>query len=156
MVDTIYHLDLFQIPSEQILRNRQTFYGLLRKSDNETSNWLKQVQNCIRHCEYPKIIMEFLLIDRFICGLNTSELKIIQGASQYWTLKQLLEHILDENIDDIGHIVTNNSAANENVNQLDVVKTEPVGLSLIQIIPLFKIRFFLFFIAKICILFNYL
>lgn len=134
MVDTAVNLDVYRVPLEQILKNRRIFYSLLRRSDEETATWLKQVQSCIHRCEFPSIVMKFLLIDQFVCGLNPSELKIIQGASQYWTMKQLLEHISDENVE-IGYI-EDESMVDRNVNQyenisLDLVKCKPVCLSII-------------------------
>lgn len=132
MADPDIHLDLYKIPSIEILRNRQIFYGLWRRSDDKTRTWLDRVESSIRHCDFPTIIVEFLLLDRFVCGLSASELSSIQIVKESWTLIQLLEHFFDGNVD-IGHIktdsvVNNNSDQNQNPS-IAVVKSEPVRLT---------------------------
>lgn len=104
MAETIFNVEIYKIPSKEILRNRQVFYGLWRSSDDETATWLKRVQNCIHCCDFPTIIMELLLFDRFVCGLDANELESLQSVNESWTLKQLLEHcqeagIISENIE---------------------------------------------------------
>lgn len=130
MVDPIFNLDLHKTPSERIQRERRVFYSLWRRSDDDTTVWLKRVHNCIHRCEYPSIIMEFLLFDRFMCGLNDNELESLQNVNNSWTLEQLLEYFSDENIG-TEHIenslmVDENVNHNENVS-LDWVKFETVG-----------------------------
>ena len=116
-----FNLDLYKIPSKEILKNRLEFFGLWRRSDDEITIWLKRVQRCIRHCEFPTIILEFLLFHRFVCGLDANELESIRSISKSWTLNQLLDHFLDDSID-TGHIEGNNIS-------LDIVKSEPVCLT---------------------------
>lgn len=131
MVETIFDLNLYEIPLNKSLKIHRAFYGLWRRSDDKATAWLKRVRNCIRHCEYPTITMEFLLFDRFICGLTANELKSIQSVKKSWSLKQLMVHFSNANIDP-GHIEeARNSAFERNVNQIesitmDVTKTEPV------------------------------
>lgn len=129
----VFSLDLYELPLNEILQNHRTFYGLRRERGEPVNQWLKRIQNCIGRCEFSATITEFLLIDQFLCGLNTSELNSIQSVSQSWTLKQLVEHILSENIDHNGHMETDSTADNH-INQnpniaLDAVKTEPVCLA---------------------------
>lgn len=69
----------------------------------------------------PAIFVEFLLFDRFVCGLNDNELNPIRCVSESWTFKQLLEHFLDEN---------NADRYMEAGLTLDIVKSEPVCLFL--------------------------
>lgn len=133
MADTVFNLQLYTIQSNEILRNRRAFYGLLRRSEDKTTAWLKQVKNCIRRCEYPKIIMEFLLFDRFICELNDNELTSMESVNKSWTLQQLLEHFYGT-----GHIETVSAVvdiAKQNENTvLDSVKSEPVCICHVKII----------------------
>lgn len=93
MVDTAQKWDLYKAPKDKILENRKAFYGLQRKCNEPTDKWLKRVQNCISRCEFP-IFVEFLLIDRFVCALNKTEIGIIRGTDT-WSLKKLLECFLD-------------------------------------------------------------
>lgn len=127
MVDVLCNRIMYKTPSNAVLTNRKMFYGLQRKRREPIEQWLKRIQNCIDYCKYPSTI-EFLLIDKFVCGLNKCELEIIQSA-QNWTLKQLLEHFLIENTD-FKHSETN-STINEyiisnEIISLDVLKFEPV------------------------------
>lgn len=134
MVETIFDLNLYEIPSNKALKYHRAFYGLWRRSDDQTTTWLKRVQNCIRHCQYPTITMEFLLFDRFICGLTANELKSIQSVKKSWSLKQLMEHFSNESNDIAirGHNELANSVIDhQNVSQMenitiDVMKSEPV------------------------------
>lgn len=149
----VFNLDLYEIPLNEILQEHREFYGLRREFGESIEHWLKRVQDFLRHCEFPTIIVEFLLIDRFICGLNSSELRTIQSVSKSWTLKQLLEHVLDGNID-TGHMEAN-SAADYIVNQnqiipFDLVKTEPVCSSL-KCAFIQYVRTFLNFVDFVCI-----
>lgn len=122
-------LDSYKIPSKEILRHRNVFFGLWRRSDDQTTTWLKRVQNCIRRCEFPTNIIELLVFNRFVSGLNSNELKSIQKAKKSWTLKQLLEHFSKKNNDtmyiEAALITDENSHQIENIT-LDVVKIEPV------------------------------
>lgn len=131
MVDQLYDWDLYKSPSNEILRNRRAFYGLQRKKHERMQQWLKRVQSSIRRCEFPKIV-EFLLIDRFVCGLNNTELKTIQSVHT-WTLKRLVDMFLSQNIEP--EPTESNSAHDEFIipNQIsaaDLIKSEPVCLDL--------------------------
>lgn len=137
MVETVFNLQSYKIQSNEIIQNRRAFYGLLRRSEDKTTTWLKQVQNCVRRCEYPKIIMEFLLFDRFICELNDNELPSMESVNKSWTLQQLLEHFYGT-----GHIETVSAVidiANQNENTvLDSVKSEPVCICHVKVICFLK------------------
>lgn len=123
MVDTICGLDEYRMPSKEILRNRQEFYSLWRRSDDRTATWLKRIQNCIRRCGYPMVFMEFLLFDRFVCGSDANELESIQCVKS-WSLEQMPEDFLNIfGIDD--PVVNENVSQNENIS-LGIVKSEPV------------------------------
>ena len=133
MVDTVFSLDLYQIPSKEILKNRREFFGLWRRSDDEISAWLKRVQNCIRRCEYPTIILEFLLFDRFVCGLDADELKSLRSVNKSWTFKQLLNHFSDKSID-TGHIEAN-LTVDYGINQIENISLDIVKSELVCLLP---------------------
>lgn len=107
MADTSFLSKSYRVPSDGIQRNRRVFYGLRRKSDESISQWLNRVQSYIRHCKFSAF-KEFLLIDRFVCGLNPNELQSIQNLKKSWTVKQLLEHYRDETVDKAKLVVDNN------------------------------------------------
>lgn len=128
MVDLLCDFDsIYEIPSNEILQNRQTFYSLLRKDTDKSTTWLKEVQSCSRRCDFPTTITEFLLLDRFVGGLNANELKSIRTASKSWILKQLLEHYSN------GNIELEHSEGNLEYDTLDIVKSESVGLSQVEL-----------------------
>lgn len=128
MVDLVCDWNvLYEAPSNQILRNRRAFYGLKRKAKETVEQWLKRIQSSIRCCEFPTII-EFLLIDRFVCGLNRNELKIMRCV-QGWTVKQLIDMFSIQNI--VNDTPESNFADSEYIvpNQMltaDLIKSEPV------------------------------
>lgn len=124
MGDAIGDFDEYRMPSKEILRNRQELYGLWRRSDDGTATWLKRIQNCIGRCEYPRILMEFFLFDRFVCGLDANELECIQDVKS-WSLKQMPEDFLNIFGIDDPTMVGENISQNESV-PLDIVKAEPV------------------------------
>lgn len=88
--------DSYRAPKEEILQNRRAFYGLKRQNNESTDKWLKRVQKCINCCEFP-IFVEFFLIDRFVGGLDSTEMEIIRGT-ETWSLKQLLDYFFNRNI----------------------------------------------------------
>lgn len=128
MADPQLDLDVYKIPSNEILKNRREFYGLRRKDVDETTIWLKRVEYYIRRCEFPTIFVQFLLVDRCICGLNNTELATIQNANN-WTLNKLLDHFANPNFDfeNVGpNISINNDKVNENDDMLSDAKgSEP-------------------------------
>lgn len=133
MDDPIYDVNVYRLPVKEILRNRREFFGLWRRSDDKTVNWLERVQSCIHRCKFPTNIFEFLLFDRFVCGLNANELESIQNVNNSWTFKQLLEHVSSGDID-TGHTKSDVSNLNQSEStSLDLVKSEPVGVKYIHL-----------------------
>lgn len=92
------HLNLYQTPSLEILQYRKDFYGLLRRSDEQSAAWLKLVKNQMNRCEFPMLISrDYLLIDRFICNLNSNAREFVQSVDT-WTLQKLNEYFVDQDI----------------------------------------------------------
>lgn len=88
----------YKPPPDRILRHRKQFYSLWRRCDDESASWLKRIQNQIDRCEFPPLIScEYLLIDKFICELNTNAREFIQSVDT-WTLAQLHEYFIAQNI----------------------------------------------------------
>ena len=133
IVDKTSKLNGYKVPSKEIMRHRNEFYGLWRRSDDQTSAWFKRLQNSIRRCKFPTTIIELLLIDRFICGLNSIELKSIQSANKSRTVTQLMKHFSDKKNDT--SYIDFKLAVDETVHQIEnialeaAVKVEP-GVSL--------------------------
>lgn len=135
-LDTVCDWNVYKAPSDAILLNRRAFYGLQRKRREPIEQWWKRVQSCIRCCEFPTVI-EFFLIDRFVCGFYNSELKTIRTVHS-WTLERIMETFLTQNIEP--EPIEQNSADNEYIisNQimsLDLIKSEPVCAYIPLIVP---------------------
>lgn len=106
MSGSVRVLDLYKTPKHEILNNRKKFHHLRRKRDETIADWLERVQNSIDCCKYPKFIIEFLLIDRFLCGLINHEMATIQLANT-WSLKRIMEYFVEPNANDAGNVATN-------------------------------------------------
>lgn len=120
--------DTYEIPSEEIRQNRKLFYGLRRERDELLKSWLDRVQNRSNCCEFVKFT-NFLVIDKFTCGLKHDEMKLVE-SSNTWTLKQLTKYLSNEKIhaDSMG---TNGQAEQEIEPSCkfpaDIVKCEAVS-----------------------------
>lgn len=99
MSDSARVVDCYKTPTSAIRKNRMKFYCLRRKGGESIANWLSRVQASIKCCKYPTFMIEFLLIDRFICGLINSEMPTIQLANT-WSLKRIVEYFLEQDVDD--------------------------------------------------------
>lgn len=109
MVDSNSTISAYKIPSHEILKKRRKFYGSRKEVGESVERWLKRVQLCIDYCEFPKGIIEFLLIDRYICELNDNELKAIERVDT-WSVEQLLRYYLnDQNVKHTASIAENDA-----------------------------------------------
>lgn len=109
MVDSNSTISAYKIPSHEILKERRKFYGSRKEVGESVERWLKRVQLCIDYCEFPKGIIEFLLIDRYICELNDNELKAIERVDT-WSVEQLLRYYLnDQNVKHTASIAENDA-----------------------------------------------
>lgn len=117
-------LNEYRIPSTEVLQNRREFHSLWRRSDDGTAAWLKRIQNCIHRCEYPRIFMQFLLFDRFVCEADGNELDSMQCVTSL-----SLEHFLED--DFLKFFGIDHRMIDETVNpieniSLSIVKSESV------------------------------
>lgn len=92
------NLDLYKTPSAEILQHRREFYGMSRRYDDQSGPWLSQVQRQLNRCQFPELLSrEYLLIDRFVCELNSNARGFVQSVDS-WTLAQLEQYFVDQNI----------------------------------------------------------
>lgn len=115
---TVWDWDLYKLPIDEILKNRIGFYEFKREVGEPIERWLIRIQNCISCCDYPPFIIEFLLIDRFICGLNKTEREVIRGAGT-WSFKQIIGRFVHQKVDsesmDANLAIDNNVIPNQNI-----------------------------------------
>lgn len=114
----------YKSPSDDILMNRQEFYFLHRQNDESVANWLNRVKNRVNCCKFPKFMIEFLVIDKFVCGLTDTEM-VTMRCAMTWSFKQILEYFSNENVEKIA-----TEEGGEHLNQnipTDFVKIEPVS-----------------------------
>lgn len=89
--------DLYKTPTDKIRKNRSKFYHLRRQGNESLANWLSRAEGVINRCGYPSFMIEFLLIDRFICGLDNTEMATIQLADT-WSLQRIAEYFVRQNV----------------------------------------------------------
>lgn len=77
MVDANSDMDLYKVPSKEILRNRNEFYAMRREQNESVESWLKRLESRIICCEFPKFA-EYFLIDKFVCKLRSNEMLSLQ------------------------------------------------------------------------------
>lgn len=124
---------LYTLPSISVLENRKQFYGLKRESDERTQSWLKRIQWHINRCAFPKII-EFILIDKFMCELNFNEVEFIRRI-ETWTLNQLLDYFADDKVVDVQWANDTNIMVDQNIGTSqekstpELFEMDPLSLS---------------------------
>lgn len=96
MVETVLNVNFYKIPSKANLQQRIIFHDLKRGIGEPVEQWLNRVQRSIVSCGFPTDIRPFLLIDRFICGLNKAEMQILHSAGTWSTLKQLMARFAEQ------------------------------------------------------------
>lgn len=121
--------ETYEIPSEEIRQNRKIFYSLRRECDERMKSWLDRVQTRSNCCAFVKF-SNFLVIDKFTCGLKDNEMKLI-GSSSTWTLAQLEKYLSNEIIQ-AESMSANSQGKQQEINPkeeipFDIVKCEPVS-----------------------------
>lgn len=124
--------DKYEIPSEEIRRNRKLFYTLRRDCNERMKSWLDRVQSRSNCCEFVKFT-NFLVIDKFTCGLKGNEMKLIESSST-WTFAQLEKYLSNEIVQAESKSV-NSQDKQQKINPreeipFDIVKCEPVSVLL--------------------------
>lgn len=76
---------LYKIPSDEVLGNRSEFYGMSRKTGETIEKWLYRVFSHIDGCDFPKSV-EYILTDKFVCGLDSDEREFIRKADPNWSM----------------------------------------------------------------------
>lgn len=126
MDGTLRDWNVYKTPTNDLMRNRRAFYCLRRIRCEPMEEWFSRIQKCVRCCELPALCHDFLLIDRFVNGLNSTEVEFIQKTDN-WTLKKLLAHLTQHTT--VSERSEINSAEDEYItsNQI-LIKSEPVCL----------------------------
>lgn len=124
MVEVIDEVESYRIPSEELRQNRRTFYSLHRERNEEIISWLVRVQSHSSCCEFVKFA-NFLTIDRFIFGLEPSELNSMTSLSNIWSLNQLMTHFSNRQM---RSVLTN---ANERIED-KISPCEDVAIAIVK------------------------
>lgn len=96
-----------------------------RVNDEQPQAWLDRVQCQIILCGFSKIV-EYLLIDRFMCELNANEIESIRHAAvDSWTFGQLHAYFDNWNVD-----VSQLDMGNDTIEQYDCLNVymSPVNI----------------------------
>lgn len=83
----------YQTPSENVLQSRKVFYLSYKVKKEPVLEWLRRLKTCIDGCDFGPFA-DFLLIDKFICELDTNELNELNfiGALSLDRLLEVLEN----------------------------------------------------------------
>lgn len=123
MADTVCNWDFYKIPTIEVLQYRTAFYRLHRRHDQSIEQWLKRVRDLIDFCKFP-LFFKYLLMDRFICGLDIAELQMLQNAGKFSTLDELLNTLSQRNKQPNANATTDNDSSqckNKDGPSLDLV-----------------------------------
>lgn len=86
------NLFLYQIPSNEVLKNRKKFYRLNKEDDESIQAWQERVQSHMNCCEFPVLVSsEFHLVDKLMCELNIEEITSIKSAGDTLSFEHLQE-----------------------------------------------------------------
>lgn len=60
---------IYEIPNEEVLRNRKIFYTITKGIEESIVDWFKRIQNSVNGCDFGEQ-HDAMLIDKFISGLS--------------------------------------------------------------------------------------
>lgn len=79
---------VYKTPSTAVFHNRQQFHATHKVPSETTSDWFKRLQLFIEKCEFESL-SEYMLIEKFISGLNDEDFQKISQVST-WTTEELV------------------------------------------------------------------
>lgn len=88
------HPNFYETPSEAILQNRNAFYLSQKDNAEPIAQWFYRIRQSIENCNFGSLT-DFLLIDKFICSLNSEEVRWIRKTDM-WSLDQWINAIIDQ------------------------------------------------------------
>lgn len=88
------HPNFYETPSEAILQNRRAFYLSQKENAEPIAQWFYRIRQSTRSCNFGTL-NDFLLIDKFICGLDSDEVQWIRQTDM-WSLDQWINAIIDQ------------------------------------------------------------
>lgn len=86
----------YQTPAESVLQSRKVFYLSYKVKKEPVLEWLRRLKTCIDGCDFGPLV-DFLLIDKFLCELDTDELHELNSIGAF-TFDRLLEVLEDQTI----------------------------------------------------------
>lgn len=79
---------IYKTPSTVVFHNRQQFHATHKVPGENTSDWFKRLQLFIGKCEF-ETLTEYMLIEKFISGLNNEDFEKISQVPT-WTTEELI------------------------------------------------------------------
>lgn len=79
---------VYRTPSIGVFRNRKRFHATQKTNSESISDWFKRLQKFINNCDFD-CISDYVLIDKFISGLNDTEFEKISQVPN-WTIEELI------------------------------------------------------------------
>lgn len=79
---------VYKTPTAAAFYHRQQFHATQKVPNESISDWFKRLQNYVANCEFEQI-SDYMLIDKFVSGLNETDFKKISQVAT-WTVEELV------------------------------------------------------------------
>lgn len=94
---------VYRTPTAAAFYKRKQFHATRKQHTESISDWFKRLQQFIANCEFD-CISEYMLIDKFVSGLNEMDFEKISKVAT-WTLQDLVLVVIgNEHIFNVKHI----------------------------------------------------
>lgn len=84
----LYKMIVYKTPTVAAFHHRQQFHATQKIQGESISDWFKRLQNYATKCEFDNI-SDYMLIDKFVSGLNEIDFEKISQVST-WTSEELV------------------------------------------------------------------
>lgn len=83
----------YQTPTEAVLQHRENFYSTQKEITEPIAEWFYRIRKLvIEHCDYGDDFGNFLIIDKFFCGLDDDTKRLLR-KTKTWSADQLIQAI---------------------------------------------------------------
>lgn len=80
---------IYNTPSTVAFHYRQQFHAMQKQDDDTTLDWFKRLQHSVEKCEFDHMLSDYMLIDKFVSGLNDYDFEKISKVPT-WTTDELV------------------------------------------------------------------
>ncbi|XP_031623087.1 zinc finger protein 420-like [Contarinia nasturtii] len=113
---------VYKTPSTGAFHYRKQFHATQKPQSECISDWFKRLQNSIEKCEFERF-SDYMLIDKFVSGLNDSDFDKISQVST-WTTEELILVVIG-NAHIFRNLSMNSAENNDGIEIVDIqIKNE--------------------------------